>query len=65
MINYIDSMFCFYLLLTPRTIYTDMRENIIIKQPYNQYTTEHIITNKEFYDVNKLIEQIFIKEENE
>jgi hypothetical protein len=30
---------------------------------YNSYTTTHIITNSDMYDVNKIIEKAFMQEE--
>lgn len=53
-----DPMLYFYLLLGQQYVTNDIQS----AKPYQPYTTNIVMSNKDMYDVNKVIEQVLLKE---
>lgn len=57
-----DAMLYFYLLMGMR--YVDVRDfdNKIVEKPYKSYTTNYIMTNKDMYNIDQILEEAFKEE---
>lgn len=57
----IDAMLYFYLLAGQKYITMNDDQRVI---PYKPYTVCNIVTNEDMYDLDKIVEEAFIKKED-
>jgi hypothetical protein len=61
MFSPIDPMLYFYLLIGQKYISAISNKEIIVEKPYRAYTTSMVISNKDMYDIEKILETAFEK----